>query len=81
MRTACRHELHRLAGGQVLDHGAKAREAAGDVGEDRVEKHALAVENVHARSRDLSVNEQGQLLLLHGGKCRIDAFHTRDAGL
>jgi len=38
-----------------------------------VSRNRGRVENVHARCRDLSVNEQGQLLLLHGGKRRIDA--------
>ncbi len=81
VRTPRQHELHRLAGGCVLDHDAKPREAARDLCQDCVEKHALAIENVHARSRDLSMNEQGQLVLFHGRERRMGALDAGDTGL
>src|SRR5207245_149125 len=81
VRPPRQHELHSLAGGHVLDHDAKPRETAGDLGEDRLEKHALAIENIHARSRDLTVNEQGQHLLFHGRESQLGGLAGGDTGL
>ena len=75
-----KYEIHRLAGRHVLDHDAKPREAAGDVGEDGLEKHALAIENVHAWSRNFPVNEQGQVVFLHRIERGIGALDARDSG-
>src|SRR2546430_1684930 len=40
------HEIDSLAGGHVLDHDAKPRETAGDIGEDRLEEYAFPIENI-----------------------------------
>src|SRR6266705_206240 len=66
--TASQDEFHRFAGGDMLDHDPQPREAARDAGEHRFEKHALAIEDVHAGSRDFPVYEKRQIVFLHRGE-------------
>ncbi len=75
------HELRCLAGGDVLQHHPEPWQALQQGRQDALDEHRLPIEHVHARVRDLAVQQQGHACLLHGLQYRVHPADVGDAGI
>ena len=65
-------EGHGIGGGDVLEHHLQGREIGDDPGQDAVDEHRLAVEDVDMGVRHLAMDQQRHADLLHDLENRID---------
>ena len=79
---ACRaHELDAGARRHVLEHDPQARMALDERGELALDEDALAVEGIHVVARDLAVQLQHDVPLLHALEHGLAARERGDAGI
>ncbi|MCY1345029.1 hypothetical protein D9M69_310800 [compost metagenome] len=75
------HELHRIAGGDVLEHQLQGREALDHAGQVLVDEHLLAVEHVDLATGHFTVDQQQHAHFGHGFEGREDLVDAGDAGV
>jgi len=79
IRTGTLDELYRFFRGDMLEDDFEGREIASYRLEHPVDKHRLAIKDVHDRIGHLAMDAQHHADLLHAGKRRIDILNVGDA--
>ncbi len=78
---ATTHELHTLAGRDVLEHHPETGKAIHQRFQHAIDEGALAVEDVDLGIGQLAVHQKGYVVFLHGGEHGFDPVDRADPGI